>query len=94
IADINNRMIHRNLVIQLTPSAREWLAKKGYDPQLGARPLKRTLQKYIEDRVAEKLLAGEIPWDSVVVVDLDEGKDELVFSSKPIKEEKLEKLKR
>jgi len=94
IADINNRMIHRNLVITLTPQAREWLAKKGFDPQLGARPLKRTLQRYVEDKISEKLLAGEISWDSVVSVDLDKKSDELVFKASPIEKQSLEKLKR
>jgi ATP-dependent Clp protease ATP-binding subunit ClpA len=94
IADINNRMIHRNLVITLTPQAREWLARKGFDPQLGARPLKRTLQRYVEDKISEKLLAGEISWDSVVSVDLDKKSDELVFKASPIEKQSLEKLKR
>lgn len=94
IADLNNRMIHRNLVVRLTDEAREWLARKGYDPQLGARPLKRTIQKFVEDKLAEKLLAGEIQWDSIVTVGIDNEKDELRFISSPINEGSLERLKR
>jgi len=50
----------RKITLDLTPGAREWLAAKGYDPAYGARPLKRVIQKELQDPLAEKLLAGEI----------------------------------
>ena len=50
----------RKVTIELSPEARNWLADKGYDPAFGARPLKRAIQKNVQDPLAEKLLAGEI----------------------------------
>jgi ATP-dependent Clp protease ATP-binding subunit ClpB len=50
----------RKVTIELSPEARNWLAEKGYDPAFGARPLKRVIQKNVQDPLAEKLLAGEI----------------------------------
>jgi ATP-dependent Clp protease ATP-binding subunit ClpB len=50
----------RKMTIELSPEARKWLADKGYDPAFGARPLKRVIQKSVQDPLAEKLLAGEI----------------------------------
>jgi ATP-dependent Clp protease ATP-binding subunit ClpB len=50
----------RKITIELSKEAREWLAEKGYDPAFGARPLKRTIQKFVQDPLAEKILAGEI----------------------------------
>jgi ATP-dependent Clp protease ATP-binding subunit ClpB len=50
----------RKMTVELSPEARNWLAEKGYDPAFGARPLKRVVQKNVQDPLAEKLLAGEI----------------------------------
>ncbi len=54
--------------LQVTPKAREWLIDKGYDPKYGARPLRRTLQRELEDPLAEEILAGKIPAGSRVTV--------------------------
>ncbi|MCX8999988.1 ATP-dependent chaperone ClpB [Rhizobiaceae bacterium BDR2-2] len=51
----------RKIVLDLEPDARNWLANKGYDPAYGARPLKRVIQKEVQDRLAEMILAGEVP---------------------------------
>jgi ATP-dependent Clp protease ATP-binding subunit ClpB len=50
----------RKITLELTPQARAWLADKGYDPAYGARPLKRVIQKNVQDSLAEEILAGEI----------------------------------
>jgi ATP-dependent Clp protease ATP-binding subunit ClpB len=50
----------RKITIDLSPEGREWLAEKGYDPAYGARPLKRVIQKTVQDPLAEMILAGEI----------------------------------
>jgi ATP-dependent Clp protease ATP-binding subunit ClpB len=50
----------RKITITLDKQAREWLADKGYDPAYGARPLKRVIQRHLQDPLAEKILAGEI----------------------------------
>jgi ATP-dependent Clp protease ATP-binding subunit ClpB len=68
----------RNIELQTTPAAREWLANRGYDPVYGARPLKRAVQRYLQDPLAEKLLGGEIPDGSTVRI--DEGEGQLAIS--------------
>ena len=50
----------RKITLDLTPEARAWLAEKGYDPAYGARPLKRVIQKNVQDPLAELILAGEV----------------------------------
>ncbi len=61
----------RKITIDLSPEARSFLADKGYDPAYGARPLKRTIQKLVQDPLAEKILGGEVLDGAVVRVDLD-----------------------
>jgi ATP-dependent Clp protease ATP-binding subunit ClpB len=65
------RLADRHIVIQLTPSAKEWLAMLGYDPVYGARPLKRLLQKEVLDPLAIKLLQGELHDGETVTVDVE-----------------------
>jgi ATP-dependent Clp protease ATP-binding subunit ClpB len=72
-----NRLADRRLVLTVTPAAREWLALTGFDPQFGARPLRRLVQSAIGDQLARALLAGEIADGDTVEVDLDEGADRL-----------------
>ncbi len=67
----------RKITVELDADARVWLADKGYDPVYGARPLKRTIQKFVQDPLAEKILGGEIPDGSVVTVTA--GSDRLLF---------------
>jgi ATP-dependent Clp protease ATP-binding subunit ClpB len=50
----------RKIVLELEPGARDWLAEKGWDPAYGARPLKRVIQRYVQDPLAEMILAGEV----------------------------------
>jgi ATP-dependent Clp protease ATP-binding subunit ClpB len=71
---LEDRKIH----LDLTPAARAWLGRVGYDPAYGARPLKRAVQKYLQDPLADKILAGEVHDGSVVKVDAGDG--ELVIS--------------
>ena len=62
--------------MELTPAAKNLLATKGYDPVLGARPLRRTIQREIEDVLSEKILFGELKAGEIVAVDADgEGKE-------------------
>jgi ATP-dependent Clp protease ATP-binding subunit ClpB len=58
----------RKISLDLTPEARAWLADKGYDPAYGARPLKRVIQKALQDQLAEKILAGQIHDGEMVVI--------------------------
>jgi len=75
----------RKITLELDEDARNWLANKGYDPAYGARPLKRVIQKTVQDRLAEMILGGEIPDGSRVKV--TSGTDRLLFKVKPPKGE-------
>jgi ATP-dependent Clp protease ATP-binding subunit ClpB len=70
----------RKIVVALEPSARDWLAAKGWDPAYGARPLKRVIQKSVQDPLAEMILAGTIKDGEKVVV--SGGKLGLTFNGK------------
>ena len=81
--------------VKLTEKAKDFLAEKGYDPQFGARPLNRAIQKYLEDAVAEEILKGEIEEGDTIIADHKEGEEELIVKlrkkKKDRKEEKQEK---
>ena len=63
----------RKITLDLTDAAKRWLGRVGYDPVYGARPLKRAVQRYLQDPLAEKLLGGEIPDGSTVKIDEGDG---------------------
>nr|WP_316656446.1 ATP-dependent chaperone ClpB [uncultured Gellertiella sp.] len=71
-------LAERKVSIDLDEPARLWLADRGYDPVYGARPLKRVIQKFVQDPLAEKILQGEVPDNSTVKVTA--GSDRLLFS--------------
>jgi ATP-dependent Clp protease ATP-binding subunit ClpB len=73
----------RDLDLELSPEARTFLADQGYDPQYGARPLKRALVHYVQDPLAKRVLAGELHPGDTIVADRPAGADELTFSLKP-----------
>jgi len=81
IADVNRRVRHKNMVLDIKKRARHFLAEKGFDANLGARPLKKAIQRYVEDPLSTKIVDGEIPWNSVVRVDVAEDGDKLVFQA-------------
>ncbi|MBU4225943.1 MAG: AAA family ATPase, partial [Chloroflexi bacterium] len=83
--EIQERLNEFSVKVELTDAARKWLAKTGYDPAFGARPLRRALQKYIESPLSIKLLGGEIPNDATVVVDVQADDSGLGFSTKTAK---------
>ena len=72
-------LAERKITIDLQPDAREWLADKGYDPVYGARPLKRVIQKFVQDPMAEQILSGTIADGSTVTVGA--GTDRLLFET-------------
>ncbi|MDP9351798.1 MAG: AAA family ATPase, partial [Chloroflexota bacterium] len=79
LAELDGRLSARQLTLQLTPAAKEWLADEGYDATFGARPLRRTIQRHIENRVSRMLLRGEVQEGDTLVVDAIEG--ELAFTA-------------
>ncbi|WP_219895149.1 ATP-dependent chaperone ClpB [Aquisediminimonas profunda] len=77
VSRVAKLLADRKVTLELTDAARAWLGRVGYDPVYGARPLKRAVQKYLQDPLAEKILRGEVPDGSTVHV--DEGDGGLVF---------------
>ncbi|UFU14521.1 AAA family ATPase [Curtobacterium sp. C1] len=72
------RLSDRRLELAVTPAARSWLADRGYDPVYGARPLRRLMQRQIDDRLARAILSGDVRDGDTVRVDVAAGGDELV----------------
>ncbi len=69
---LTTQLESQGLGIELTQSAKEWLAEKGYDPQLGARPLRRAIQRHVEDTLSEKILYKEFHAGEIIVVDTED----------------------
>jgi ATP-dependent Clp protease ATP-binding subunit ClpC len=76
---IHERLGEQGLIVELTDGARAWLAKQGYDPQFGARPMRRALQRFIESPLSVQLLKGAFHRGDVVLVDVNED-NALVFT--------------
>jgi ATP-dependent Clp protease ATP-binding subunit ClpC len=78
-------MKEKDMGIELTAAAKLILAKRGYDPVLGARPLRRTIQREIEDSLSEKILFGDIKAGEIIVIDVEgeEGKESFTFKGMP-----------
>ena len=74
VARVQKLLTDRKVTLDLTQPARDWLGRVGYDPVYGARPLKRAVQKYLQDPLAEAILRGEVPDGSTVTVDDADGK--------------------
>jgi len=70
---LRTRLAGRRLALEVTPPAEQLLARKGYDPDFGARPLRRVIQREVEDPLALALLDGRYPEGSTVVVDVEDG---------------------
>ena len=81
MADLNKRLAERELKVELTKAAEDYITEKGYDPVYGARPLKRFLQKYVETLAAKLILADKVREGDTILIDLTDG--ELTASAKP-----------
>jgi ATP-dependent Clp protease ATP-binding subunit ClpB len=77
--DLNERLVARGMALELTDSARRFLAEQGYDPIYGARPLKRVIQKMIENPLAMTVLSGEFGDGDTILADVDPSESTLVF---------------
>jgi ATP-dependent Clp protease ATP-binding subunit ClpC len=80
VKDLQNRLTERKLKIEITGKSKSWLAKSGYDPIYGARPLRRAIEQYVENPLSSKLLRGEFKEGDIIVVDY--GVEGLTFQSK------------
>jgi ATP-dependent Clp protease ATP-binding subunit ClpC len=77
--EVQERLGERGITVELSQSAREWLANEGFDPAFGARPLRRALQKHVESPLSVSLLAGEFSDDETIQVDVDVQTNKLIF---------------
>ena len=80
--NLDDRLQAKDMGIELTPTAKDLLAARGYDPLLGARPLRRTIQREIEDALSERILFGELKAGEIIVVDVEGEGAEAVFTFK------------
>ena len=80
VGRLEKRLKDKDMGIELTPAAKILLATRGYDPAMGARPLRRTIQREIEDQLSEKILFGEIHAGDIVVVDVEGEGDDAKFT--------------
>ncbi|MDH4222648.1 MAG: AAA family ATPase, partial [candidate division Zixibacteria bacterium] len=90
LKDVSKRLTEKGITFELTSKAKEFLAEKGYNPTFGARPLKRAIQKYLEDPLAEEILKGQFTKGCYVNVDRV-GDDNLNFEIKATEGEKIKR---
>ena len=79
--EISSRLAEQGLQVELTDAARRWLARQGFDPQFGARPLRRALQRYVESPLSVRLLRGDFERGDLVI--MDAGEQGLIFERQP-----------
>jgi ATP-dependent Clp protease ATP-binding subunit ClpC len=79
IGDLYKRVEALNYKLKLSPAAKDFIAEKGYDPQFGARPLKRAIQKYLEDEMAEIIIKASISQGDTISVGFDKKKEKLLM---------------
>jgi ATP-dependent Clp protease ATP-binding subunit ClpB len=82
VARLGKRLAQRRLTLDVTPSARDWLALNGFDPIYGARPLRRLVSSAIGDQLAKGLLSGDIRDGDTVLVDVTDDNSALAVSRK------------
>jgi len=81
--DLQKRLAERKIVLELTDTAKSWLAKVGFDPIYGARPLRRALERYVENPLSSRILQGEFKEGDTVLVDVTD--DTVTFTTKAAK---------
>jgi ATP-dependent Clp protease ATP-binding subunit ClpA len=79
MAEVISRIQEQGVTLELSPKAKEFLIEKGFDPAFGARPLKRTIARYLEDPLAQEIIAGHFKSGSHILVDVEN--DRLAFHS-------------
>jgi ATP-dependent Clp protease ATP-binding subunit ClpC len=90
LAKLYDRIRDIGYELKLTPKAKDYIAEKGFDKQYGARPLKRAIQKYIEDALAEEIVNAKLEEGDSITMDLDEKEDNLKISIKKSSESSKE----
>jgi len=80
LARVDQALKNKDMGLEVTTAAKALLAKKGYDPVLGARPLRRTIQRELEDSMSEQILFGSLKAGQIVVVDVEGEGDKAAFT--------------
>ena len=93
LAKVRERLEAKGMQLELDRAAKDFIIEKGFNPDFGARPLRRALSNHIEDQLAESLLSGEFDSGQKILVTHKEGADNLFFKSEPIPEDELPKKK-
>jgi ATP-dependent Clp protease ATP-binding subunit ClpC len=81
LRDVQHRLAEEELSLSLSDAAVDFLVERGYDDKFGARPLKRMIQRYVEDALSEKILMGEFAKGDEIAVDVADDGDSLVFQA-------------
>jgi ATP-dependent Clp protease ATP-binding subunit ClpA len=94
ILELESQLRERKVAITLAEEARAWLARKGYDPKFGARPVARIIQENVRDPLTDEILFGKLESGGEVTINLNTAGDGLSFDSKPtiVKEPGPEKI--
>ena len=79
LRNVSNRLKSKDLTFEFSADAKDFLVEQGYDEKFGARPLRRSIERYLEDALAESILGGDIKEGEVIRVDINEAKDGLSF---------------
>ena len=87
-ADLFGRVEELGITIDLTDAAKGFLVDKGFDPQFGARPLRRAIQRFVEDPMAEQILTKDLDEGAKITVDYKDGDEELSFKSRKARKKK------
>ena len=73
LSKVQKSLSERGITLKLTDAATDFIVNRGYDPEYGARPLRRVIEQYVEDNIAEALLDGSVRDNSVITVDIVDG---------------------
>jgi ATP-dependent Clp protease ATP-binding subunit ClpB len=83
LQNVINMLKQQNIIMEATPEAKDFLAEKGYEPEFGARPVKRVVQKEVLNKLSKEILAGNVKADSIILLDCFDN--HLVFRNQDIK---------
>ncbi len=92
LQDVSGELIEQGLTMEVSDAARDWLSEKGYDPQFGARPMRRLIQDHLEDALSDAILAGEVSPGDVALIDINEDADGLSVRAKDKVKAKMEEI--
>ena len=86
---VQERLVEQKIGIELSSQAKDWLANEGYDPIFGARPLRRAMQRYVENPIANRILSSDVSKGDTVLVSVDEVNNKLTFTKTAVRVEEV-----